>query len=167
MNSRLRWLGALAAVAVLAAAAWLMRAPMRITLVNTTLRIDDPWTRAAAFALAGVALVALAAAIPARRALRGLLAACAAVIFGSAAAAAFTWLEARPDVLTGRRWFVLTTIPWNEVSRVDSWRDAVVVWSASGARVVIDARRLDARQRAVLERSIARHVAEGSVVSVR
>jgi hypothetical protein len=70
-------------------------------------------------------------------------------------------------VLTGRRWFVLTSIPWNEVSRVDSWRDAVVVWSASGARVVIDARRLDAQQRAVLERSIARHVAEGSVVSVR
>jgi hypothetical protein len=167
VNSRLRWLGALAAVAVLAAAAWLMRAPMRITLVNTTLRIDDPWTRAAAFALAGAALVALAAAIPARRALRALLAACAAVIFATAAEAAVTWLEARPDVLTGRRWFTLTTIPWNEVSRVDSWRDAVVVWSASGARVVIDARRLDAQQRAVLERSIARHVAEGSVVSVR
>ena len=59
MNPRLRWLGALAAVAVLAAAAWLIRAPMRITLVNTTLRIDDPWTRAAAFALAGLGLAAL------------------------------------------------------------------------------------------------------------
>jgi hypothetical protein len=162
VNPRLRWLGALAAVAVLAAAAWLNRAPMRITLVNTTLRIDDPWTRAAAFALAGVGLAALAAALPVRRALRGLLAACAALTLATAAAAASTWLEARPEVLTGRRWFVLTTIPWNEVSRVDSWRDAVVVWSASGANVVIDARRLDARQRAVLERSIARHVAEGS-----
>ena len=64
MNPRLRWLGALAAVAVLVAAAWLARAPMRITLVNTTLRIDDPWTRAAAFALAGCGLVALAAALP-------------------------------------------------------------------------------------------------------
>ena len=167
MNPRLRWLGALAAIAVLAGAAWLMRAPMRITLVNTTLRIDDPWTRAAAFALAGVALAALAAAIPARRGWRGLLAACAAFVLATAAAAAFTWVEARPDVLTGRRWFLLTTIPWNEVSRVDSWRDAVVVWSGSGARVMIDARRMDAQQRAVLERSIARHVGEGSVVSVR
>jgi hypothetical protein len=64
-------LGALAAVAVLGAAAWLGRAPMRITLVNTTLRIDDPWTRAAAFALAGGALIALAAALPARRGMRG------------------------------------------------------------------------------------------------
>ena len=161
MNPRLRWLGALAAVAVLAAAAWLIRAPMRITLVNTTLRIDDPWTRAASLALAGLGLAALAAALPARRSMRGLLVACAALTHGVAAATASTWLEARPEVLTGRRWFLLTTIPWNEVSRVDSWRDAVVIWSASGARVVIDARRLDAQQRAVLERTIARHVREG------
>ena len=157
----MRWLGALAAIAVLAAAGWLTRPPMRITLVNTTLRIDDPWTRAAAFALAGVGLAALAAALPARRAMRGLLVAGAVLTFGAAAATASTWLEAGPQVLTGRRWFLLTTIPWNEVSRVDSWRDAVVVWSASGARIVIDARRLDAQQRAVLERTIARHVREG------
>ena len=162
MNPRLRWLGALAAVAVLAAAAWLIRAPMRITLVNTTLRIDDPWTRAAAFALAGLALAALAMTLPARRAMRALLGASAVVTLAVAAATASTWLEARPEILVARRWFLLTTIPWNEVSRVDSWRDAVVVWSASGARVVIDARRLDAQQRAVLERTIARHVAEGS-----
>ena len=161
MNPRLRWVGALAAVAVLAAAAWLIRTPMRITLENTTLRIDDPWTRAASLALAGVGLAALAGALPARRSMRGLLAASAAVTLGAAAAAASTWVEARPDVLTGRRWFLLTTIPWNEVSRVDSWRDAVVVWSASGARIVIDARRLEAQQRAVLERTIARHVREG------
>lgn len=167
MTLRTRWLAALAAVAVLAAAAWLVRAPMRITLVNTTLRIDDPWTRAASLALAAVGLGALAAALPARRLLRGLLAGAAGVTVAVAAATAFTWLEARPEVLTGRRWFLRTTIPWDEVSRVDSWRDAVVVWSASGARVVIDARRLDPQQRAVLERTIARHVREGPVVSER
>jgi hypothetical protein len=162
VNPRLRWLAVLATVFVLAAAAWLIRAPMRITLANTTLRIDDPWTRAASLALTGIGLAALAAALPARRLMRGLLAACAVLTLVVAAANASTWLEARPEVLTARRWFLLTTIPWNEVSRVDSWRDAVVVWSASGARVVIDARRLDAQQRAVLERTIARHVAEGS-----
>ena len=161
MNSRLRWLGALAAIGVLAAAAWLIRAPMRITLINATLRIDDPWTRAAAWALLGLGLATLAVALPARRVTRRLLAACAMLTLGVAGATVSTWLEARPDVLTARRWFLLTTIPWNEVSRVDSWRDAVVVWSASGARVVIDARRLDAQQRAVLERTIARHVREG------
>ena len=161
MNHRLRWLGALAAVGLLAAAAWLTRAPMRITLVNTTLRIDDPWTRAAALALAAAGLIALAKALPARRAMRGVLAACGALTFVVAAATASTWLEARPEVLTARRWFVLTTIPWNEVTRVDSWRDAVVVWSGSGGRIAIDARRLDAQQRAVLERTIARHVQEG------
>jgi hypothetical protein len=167
VNLRLHGLGALAAVAILATAAWLIRAPMRITLVNTTLRIDDPWTRAASIALAALGLVALAAALPRQRVARGLLLACAALTLGVAAATASTWLEARPEVLTARRWFLLTTIPWNEVSRVDSWRDAVVVWSASGARVVIDARRLDAQQRAVLERTIARHVREGAMVSGR
>ena len=161
MNPRLRWLGALAAIAVLAAAAWLIRAPMRITLVNTTLRLDDSWTRAASFALLALGLAALAAALPARRWLRVLLAACAVLTLAVAAAAASTWVEARPEVVTARRWFLLTTIPWNEVSRVDSWRDAIVIWSASGAQVVIDARRLDAQQRAVLERTIARHVREG------
>jgi hypothetical protein len=162
VTPRLRWLAALAAVAVLAAAAWLSRAPMRITLVNTTLRIDDPWTRAAALALAALGVAALAAALPARRSMRFLLGAGAVLTMAVAGATASTWFEARPGVLTARRWFRLTTIPWNEVSRVDSWRDAVVVWSASGARVVIDARRLDAQQRAVLERTIARHVREGS-----
>jgi len=161
VNPRLRWLGALGAIVLLAAAAWLSRAPMRITLVNTTLRIDDPWTRAAALALAAFGLIALAAALPARRAQRSLLLAGGALTFAVAAATASTWLEARPQVLTARRWFVLTTIPWNEVTRVDSWRDAVVVWSGSGARIAIDARRLDAHQRAVLERTIARHVQEG------
>jgi hypothetical protein len=163
VNPRLPWLGALGAVCVLAAAAWLSRAPMRITLVNTTLRIDDPWTRAASLALAAAGLIALAAALPARRLAmqRGLLVACGMFTLAVAAATASTWLEARPEVLTARRWFVLTTIPWNEVTRVDSWRDAMVVWSGSGARIAIDARRLDARQRAVLERTIARHVQEG------
>lgn len=161
VNPRLRWLAALAAMALLAAAAGLARAPMRISLVNTTLRIDDPWTRTAAFALAGAGLAVLAAALPARRTMRGLLVACAVLTFVTAAATAVTWLEARPEVLTGRRWFLLTTIPWNQVSRVDSWRDAIVVWSASGARIAIDVRRMDAEQRAVLERTIARHVREG------
>ena len=50
---------------------------------------------------------------------------------------------------------------------MDSWRDAIVVWSGSGARIAIDARRLDAQQRAVLERTIARHVQEGPIVSAR
>lgn len=161
MNPRLRWLGALAAVLVLAAAAWLLRAPMRISLVNTTLRIDDPWTRAAAVALAGLGVLALAMALPIGRGMRGLLAVAGALTLAGAAATATTWTEARDEVLTARRWFVHATIPWSEVTRVDSWRDAVVVWSGSGARIVIDAGRLDPEQRAVLERTIARHVREG------
>jgi hypothetical protein len=50
------------------------------------------------------------------------------------------------------------------VTRVDSWRDAVVVWSGPGGRIAVDARRLDAQQRAVLERTIARHVTPEPVI---
>ncbi len=160
MNSRLRAPGALAAFVLLAAAAGLAAAPMRIVLVNTTLRIDDPWTRAASLVMAALALGALAWALPARRGLQAVLAVAAVLTVVVAAATAMTWTEARADVLTARRWFALTTIPWNEVTRVDSWRDAVVVWSGSGGRIAIDARRLDPQQRAVLERTIARHVRE-------
>ena len=161
MNLQSRWLSSLGAIAVLGAAAWIGRAPMRISLVNTTVRIDDPWTRAAALGLAALGVIALAAALPARKGMQRLLAGCGIVTLMMAAVSAATWVEARPGVLTARRWFVRTTIPWNEVTRVDTWRDAMVVWSGSGARIVIDAGRLDAHQRAVLERTIARHVREG------
>jgi hypothetical protein len=164
VNPRLRWPAALAAVLLLAAAGWLARAPMRIVLVNTTLRIDDPWTRAAALALAALALLALAASFPARRGLQAVLAFGAAVTLAVAAATATTWTESRAEVLTARRWFAVTTIPWSDVTRVDSWRDAVVVWSGAGSRIAIDARRLDPEQRAVLERTIARHVRERPMV---
>jgi hypothetical protein len=158
VKDRLRGPGPVAAVLLLGASAWLARAPMRITLVNTTLRIDDPWTRGAAIALGAIALLALAASLPGRRALQALLAVSALLTVVAAAAAATTWTEARPDELTARRWFAVTTLPWREVTRVDSWRDAVVVWSGAGGRIAVDARRLDAQQRAVLERTIARHV---------
>jgi hypothetical protein len=157
---RLRWPGAVAAVLLLAAAAGMARAPMRIVLVNTTLRIDDAWTRSASLGLAGLALIALAWALPARRGLRIVLGVATALTLVAAAAAATTWTEAREHEISARRWFVLTTLPWSEVTRVDSWRDAVVVWSGAGGRIAIDARRLDGQQRAVLERTIARHVAE-------
>lgn len=158
MKDRRHWPLSVSVVVLLAAAAWLARAPMRITLVNTTLRIDDPWTRAAAIALGAIALLVLAASLPGRRALQALLAVSALLTLAAAAAAATTWTEARPDELTARRWFAVTTLPWREVTRVDSWRDAVVVWSGGGGRIAIDARRLDPEQRAVLERTVARHV---------
>jgi hypothetical protein len=161
VNLQSRWLASLGAIAILAAAAWLVRAPMRISLVNTTVRIDDPWTRAAALGLGALGVIGLAAALPAGKGLRRLLAASGIMTLMMAASSAATWVEARPGVLTARRWFMRTTIPWNEVTRVDTWRDAMVVWSGSGARIVIDAGRLDAHQRAVLERTIARHVREG------
>lgn len=167
MSSRLRLLAAACAAGLAAAALALMRAPMRITLVNATLRIDDPWTRPAALALAGAAALAVAAALPPRRSHRLLLGGCAALLFAAAASAGTAWLEARPDALAARRLFVTRTIPWGEVSRVDARHDGVTVWDASGAAVDFDARRLSPDQRAVLDRTLARRVREGPPATAR
>ena len=145
--------------------AWLVRAPMRITLVNATLRIDDPWTRAAGLGLAALAAGLLAVAFSSRRVDRVLLAGCAAVLAVFAAGAATQWLEARPDALAAGRYFGRTTMPWGEVARVEARQDGVTVWAASGGAIDFDARRLTGEQRAVLDRTLARRV--GRVVTGR
>jgi hypothetical protein len=157
----------LLALAALAAAsgAWLVRAPMRITLVNATLRIDDPWTRAGGLGLAALAAALLAAALSSRRVHRALLAGCAAVLAALAAGAGTQWLEARPDGLAAGRYFGRTTLPWGEIARVEARQDGVTVWAASGRAIDFDARRLTGEQRAVLDRTLARRV--GRVVTGR
>ena len=158
--TRARAAAAALAVACAAAAAVLAQAPMRITLANAALRIDDQWMRAAAGVLAAVAALAVAAALPPRRLHRALLAGCAAVLLLAGANAATASLEAGPDALAVRRWFVRTAIPWSEVSRVDARHDGVTVWAASGAAADFDARRLSGEQRAMLDRTLARRVRE-------
>lgn len=151
---------AVLAAALAVAAAVLVRAPMRITLVNATLRIDDPWMRPAGLALAGVAALAAGLAFT-RRGPRAGLATAAAVLLVLAAGAATAWLEARPDALAAGRYFTRTTVPWAEVSRVEARQDGITVWAASGSAIDFDARRLTGAQRAVLDRTLARRVKEG------
>jgi hypothetical protein len=153
------------AAAAAAAGAWLVRAPMRITLVNATLRIDDPWTRAGGLALAAASAALLAASLSSRRPHRVLLSGCAAVLAVLAAGAATQWLEARPDALAAGRYFTRTTVPWGEIARVEARQDGVTVWAASGGAIDFDARRLTGEQRAVLDRTLARRV--GKPISAR
>ena len=160
MSSRLRISAAVLAAALAAAAALLVRAPMRITLVNTTLRIDDHWMRAAGLGLAAACALAACVAFP-RRGHRAALAAGAAVLLVFAAGAATAWLEARPDALASGRYFMKTTVPWGEVRRVEARQDGITVWAASGRAIDFDARRLTGEQRAVLDRTLARRVREG------
>ena len=98
MSSRLRITAAAVAALLALAAAVLVRGPMRITLVNATLRIDDHWMRAAGFALAAAAALAASMAFT-RRAHRAGLATAGAILLLVAAGAATAWLEARPDAL--------------------------------------------------------------------
>ena len=160
MSSRLRISAAAAAALLALAAAVLVRAPMRITLVNATLRIDDHWMRAAGLALAGVAALAAGLAFT-RRGPRAGLATTAAALLVLAAGAATAWLEARPDALAAGRYFTRTTVPWTEVSRVEARQDGITVWAASGSAIDFDARRLTGEQRAVLDRTLARRVGAG------
>lgn len=158
MSSRVRIPVLVLAAAAAFAAARLAHAPMRITLVNTTLRIDDSWMRAAGLGLAAVAALLLAVALSGRRGHRLMLGACAAVLAVLAAGAGTQWLEARPDALAVGRYFSRTTVPWADVSRVEARQDGVTVWAASGSAIDFDARRLSGDQRAVLDRTLARRV---------
>ena len=158
--TRARAAAAACALACAAAGASLAGAPMRITLANAALRIDDPWMQPLALVLAALAALAVAAALPPRRLHRGLLAACAAVLLLAAANAATASLEAGPEALAVRRWFVRTAIPWSDVSRVDARHDGVTVWAASGGAADFDATRLSGEQRAMLDRTLARRVRE-------
>jgi hypothetical protein len=155
----------LLAAAAAFAGAWLVRAPMRITLVNATLRIDDPWTRAGGLGFAALSAALLALAFSSRRGHRLLFAACAAGLAVLGAEAGTQWLEARPDALAAGRYFTRTTLPWGEIARVEARQDGVTVWAASGGAIDFDARRLTGEQRAVLDRTLARRV--GGVVSGR
>lgn len=132
---------------------------MRITLVNATLRIDDHWTRAAGIALAAAAALLLGAVFT-RRAHRAALAIAAAGLSIAAGAAGTAYVDAGPEALSARHLFRRTAIPWNEVSRVDSRQDYVRIEGAGGAVIHIDASRLGPQQRAVLERTLSRHVKE-------
>jgi hypothetical protein len=151
---------ALGAVAALAGAVASQSAP-RLTLVNTGIRVEYPrWPAAAGFAIAAGAAIAAAAAP--RRWLRLALAA-AALLSAAATAGRLRYrLEAGPRTLAARGLLGQTSLPWSDVSRVEDGPEILVVWGSGDAQIRIGTSDYLPDQRATLERTIARRVAENT-----
>jgi hypothetical protein len=158
MPNRRRGL-ALLGVAALAACLWGAFGAPRVRLLNTGMRIEHPPARGA-WGLAGAAgLGLLAVAVP-RGGLRMALAVGAALAAALAGQRLAYRLEAGPQALVARGLFGTRTLPWREVSRVDTGREGLVVWGANEAQIRVVTTDFDPALRATLERAISRRVAE-------
>ncbi len=144
---------------VLCAGAWLSTGPPRITLLNAALRIDYPWPRGTGAAICCLGALALAWAIP-RPTLRRVATVLALGPLLIAIHLLVWKLEIATPALSFRGLFGTTTIAWPEVARIDLLAGAIVVDAKNGSRVTIDTTDFAADQRASVERTLARHVAE-------
>ncbi len=133
----------------------------RLTLLNASIRVDYPWSRGAAllFASAGVGLLGWSAPW------RWLRVALGGLGLAFALASLHLWLyrlEADEKSLTAHGLLPTTTLPWREVSHVDSGRDALVVWGRGDDQIRIDTASFRTDQREALERGIARRVRDAA-----
>ena len=135
--------------------------PPRLIWLNTGLRVDYPWPRAAGalLAAAGAGLLVLGTRRSALRALFGIL---AASLLGLALQRAVYQLEAGAAGLAERGLSGSRRVAWREVARVDSDSGDVVVVTTSGERWRVATRAWDPQGVAQLERTIARRIREVS-----
>ena len=158
--NRSRALGALGAALLLAGGFFSSGAP-RLTLLNTSLRIEFPASLAAAALVAAVGGALLAWACPWR--VGRLL--CAALVIGALLGAAHLLryrLEATDAGIVSRGLLGSTAIAWRDVSRVSQGPDLVFVAGRDSAQIKVDTTDFAPEQRASLERAIARRVRESA-----
>lgn len=156
---RRAWLAGLAVAALAAGGYFSTRAP-RITLLNASLVIDYPWPRAAAALVCAVALGTLAA-LQTRPVLRriGLVLALGPLLV---AGHLFRYrLEAGGSALVSRSLIGATTIAWREMRGVELGATSVLLRGGEDQRSIrIDTSDFAPEQRAIVERTLARHVRE-------
>ncbi len=132
--------------------------PPRLTLANTAMVVDYPWTRGAA-GLGAAGALALSAACLARAPVRRGLLLLAVLPAGVGAQLLLSRVEASDSGLRSRGLLGTTRLEWSEVARVSLRLGAVVVEGA-GRSIEVDTTDFAPEQRASLERTIARRVGE-------
>ena len=132
--------------------------PPRVTLSNTALSIDHPWPVPAGWAAIAVAPLLLAVAVRSRLG-RTALGLAALVLLVQAWHAAVYRLQAGATVLEEKQALARLSIPWNQVTQVDSRPQEIAVWGPT-SQILIDTARFSPEQRATIDRTIARHLRE-------
>jgi hypothetical protein len=150
---------AVPAGAAVIATAWLSTGPPRITLLNASVVVDYPWSRGVA-AIACAAGIALLGALLRRPALRGVgfVLALGSLLVG--AHLILYRLEASASAIATRGVLGTTTIGWKAVSGVELAATDVLVHGEGGTTISVDTADFAPEQRAMLERTVARHVRE-------
>jgi hypothetical protein len=162
----LRWILGALGIALIGAGAFFARGSPHFTLLNAGLRVEYPWTHGAALLLAAAGVALLGGIAPSRFA--RIFLACLGLAVALASLDLWLYrLEAGPSSLTSRRLFPSTSLAWTEVSRVDSGRDALVVWGRGDDQIRIDTTGFRVDQREALERGIARRIREAGRGAVR
>jgi hypothetical protein len=152
---------AVAGVAFAVAGLLLARGGPRFVWLNSGLRLDYPWHQGAALVVSAAGLALLVAAAP--RSWMKMAAAAATVALSLNAMDRLSYrVEADERSVLSRGWLRETTVPWAEVTRVESGPAVVVVWGRDDAPVRIDTDGLKPAERAMLDRAIARRVQRGS-----
>lgn len=158
--TRSRALGALGAALLLMGGFFSTGAP-RLTLLNTSLRIEFPTSLAAAALAAAAGSALLAWACPWR--VGRLL--CAALVAGALLGTlhlALYRLDATDAGIVSRGLLGSTAIAWRDVSRVSQGPDLVLIAGRESAEIKVDTTDFAPEQRASLERTIARRVRESA-----
>jgi hypothetical protein len=144
------------------AGGYLSAGPPRITLLNAALRIEYPWARGAGGLVAALGLAMLAALMTRStwRRIGFVLALGPLLIAGHL----LLWkLEITDSSFSFRGLFGTTTMAWSEVASINVFPGSgILVESRSGAKLHLDTTDFAADQRASVERTLARHVKEGS-----
>lgn len=150
---------AVPAAAAVVATAWLSAGPPRITLLNASVVVDYPWPRSVA-AMACAAGIALLAALLRKPALRGVgfVLALGSLLVG--AHLTLYRLEASGSGIASRGVLGTTTIGWKAVNGVELGAADILVHGEGGTTISIDTADFAPEQRAILERTVARHVRE-------
>lgn len=159
---------AVAGLAVAAGALGTFRATPRLTLSNAGLRIEHSTAMPLYALLAAAGAIALFVALPHRgRAPRAVAALAAAGFLGLGAARAMFQVEVGQERLKVRGLSGSRSVPWSEVTRVDTDRVELKLESRGRPSLRVATSALSPEQRASLERAIARHVSEAQATVAR
>jgi hypothetical protein len=150
-------------IALVAVGLWFSFPAPRLLFLNASVVVRYPVRSTVGLLTTAAGVVLLRSALG-LRALRILLAFFGGFLVVFAADRYFFRLEAGPLDLTQDGVFGRTRIPWAEVRRVEPGTSIVVLWGRGDAQIRVSTDSFTENERAILDRTIARHVREARPV---
>lgn len=135
----------------------------RIVFLNASVDVRYPVRASVAFLVAALGAFLVSRMVPSGK-LRVLLGLMGALLAFFGADRYLFRLVAGPIDLTQAGVFGRTTIPWGQVRRVEPGTSVLVLWGLGDAQIRVSTDSFSGDERAILDRTIARHVREARPV---